>query len=108
GRLSDDGVRLSDETRTRTLEGAWQLPALRWYQREAITRWQVAGRRGVVALPTGAGKTVAAIAAIAELGVATLVLVPTRVLLDQWARALAAGWSHPIGRLGDGDHQVAP
>ncbi len=61
-----------------------------------------------MALPTGAGKTLAAIAACAELGVATLVLVPTRVLLDQWARALAAVWPHPIGRLGDGDHQVLP
>jgi superfamily II DNA or RNA helicase len=40
--------------------------------------------------------------------VAALCLVPTRVLLDQWARALAACSSHPIGRLGDGEHVVAP
>ena len=59
-------------------------------------------------LPTGAGKTIAAMAAIAELGVATLCLVPTRVLLDQWTRALALCWPHPVGRLGDGDHRVAP
>ena len=31
-----------------------------------------------------------------------------RVLLDQWARALAVCWPYPIGRLGDGDHQVLP
>jgi len=62
----------------------------------------------VIALPTGAGKTLVALAAIARLGVAALCLVPTRVLLDQWARALAACASHPIGRLGDGDHVVAP
>lgn len=49
-----------------------------------------------------------ALAAIAKLAVATLVLVPTRVLLDQWARTLSACWPHAIGRLGDGDHQVLP
>lgn len=108
GRLADEGVRISDECRTARLAGIWSLPELRWYQREAIARWTASHRRGVIALPTGAGKTLTAIAAIAELGVATLVLVPTRVLLDQWARTLAAAWPHPIGRLGDGDHQVLP
>ncbi len=107
-RLSDAGVRISDETRTIRLSGDWNLPPLRWYQEVAIKQWEQAGRRGVLVLPTGSGKTVAAIAAIAELAVSTLVLVPTRVLLDQWARALAACWPHPIGRLGDGDHQVTP
>jgi superfamily II DNA or RNA helicase len=86
----------------------WALPALRWYQSEAVARWQIAGARGVLALPTGCGKTVVAMAAIARLGVATLCLVPTRVLLDQWTRALSAATPHPIGRLGDGDHVVAP
>lgn len=108
GRISDAGGRISDECRTVRLADEWSIPALRWYQREAIVQWTAADCRGVVALPTGAGKTVVALAAITELGVATLVLVPTRVLLDQWARTLAAVWPHPIGRLGDGDHQVLP
>ena len=107
-RISDAGGRISDECRTTRLADDWSVPELRWYQRDAISRWTAANRRGVIALPTGAGKTIAAIAAIAELGVSTLVLVPTRVLLDQWARALAAAWPHPIGRLGDGDHRVLP
>lgn len=108
GRLADEGVRISDETRTISLAGAWSVPPLRWYQRDALERWRAAGARGVIALPTGSGKTIAAIAAIAERGVPTLVLVPTRVLLDQWARALEACWPHAIGRLGDGEHRVAP
>lgn len=108
GRISDEGGRISDEVGHRRLTDAWSIPELRWYQREAIAQWIAADRRGVIALPTGAGKTITAIAAIAELGVATLILVPTRVLLDQWARALAAVCAHPIGRLGDGDHQVLP
>ena len=107
-RLTDASVRASDEIRTPPLEAAWRLPPLRWYQQAALTAWHAAGARGVLALPTGSGKTVAALAAIAELSVATLVLVPTRVLLDQWATAIEAAGPHPVGRLGDGDHRVAP
>lgn len=107
-RAPDESSRTSDEIRPAELAGEWELPALRWYQDTALARWNAAGRRGVIALPTGSGKTMVALAAIAQLGVATLCLVPTRVLLDQWARALAACWSFPIGRLGDGDHQIAP
>lgn len=111
GRLSDEGVRISDESDRHAgarLSGTWTLPELRWYQRESVSRWLARDRRGVVALPTGAGKTFVAIAAIAELGVPALVLVPTRVLLDQWANVLATHWSGPIGRLGDGEHVVHP
>ena len=107
-RLTDAAVRISDEIRPAMIAGGWCLPALRWYQDEALARWERADGRGVIALPTGAGKTLTAIAAIARRGVAALVLVPTRVLLDQWARAIAAAWPHPVGRLGDGDHAVAP
>ncbi|MBA3455712.1 MAG: DEAD/DEAH box helicase [Deltaproteobacteria bacterium] len=108
GQLADAGVRISDETHWASINGDWTTPVLRWYQREALERWEAHRQRGVIALPTGSGKTVVALAAIARLAVATLVLVPTRVLLDQWARALSACWPHPIGRLGDGDHQVLP
>jgi superfamily II DNA or RNA helicase len=109
GRLADTNVRNpSDMILPARLEPAWEIPELRWYQRAAIDAWRAAGERGVIALPTGTGKTLAAIGAVAALGVATLILVPTRVLLDQWARALAQAWRFPIGRLGDGDHAVAP
>ena len=108
GRLSAGHVQYTDTIQSATLAADWRLPELRWYQREALTAWRDAGDRGVVALPTGAGKTLVALAAIAELAVATLILVPTRVLLDQWARVLEAAWPHAIGRLGDGDHRVAP
>ena len=109
GRLSAMHVRSVDHAgHPAVLEDAWTLPELRWYQREAIGAWRDAGDRGVIALPTGSGKTLVAIAAAAELSVATLVLVPTRVLLDQWIRALAACWPHTIGRIGDGDYSIAP
>ncbi|HSD87476.1 MAG TPA: DEAD/DEAH box helicase family protein, partial [Kofleriaceae bacterium] len=108
GRMAAKRVRVQDDIGQTTLEPTWSLPELRDYQREALEAWRDSGDRGVVVLPTGAGKTIVALAAIAELSVATLVLVPTRVLLDQWIRALGACWPHPVGRLGDGDHHVSP
>lgn len=108
GRLSAGRVPYTDAIVPSALEPRWSLPPLRWYQQAALEAWRDAGDRGVVVLPTGAGKTLVAIAAIAALGVSTLVLVPTRILLDQWARALEQTWPYPIGRLGDGDHRVLP
>ncbi|HEU4616241.1 MAG TPA: DEAD/DEAH box helicase family protein [Kofleriaceae bacterium] len=108
GRLSAGRVPYTDAIVPSALEPRWSLPPLRWYQQAALEAWRDAGDRGVVVLPTGAGTTLVAIAAIAALGVSTLVLVPTRILLDQWARALEQTWPYPIGRLGDGDHRVLP
>ncbi|WP_123621596.1 DEAD/DEAH box helicase family protein [Halorubrum sp. CSM-61] len=78
---------------------------LREYQREALDAWHEAGDRGVLELPTGAGKTVIAIRAMVELGVPTLVVVPTVDLLDQWQRELEAEFDAPIGRFGGGEQR---
>ena len=59
--------------------------SLRAWQREALTRWEAAGRRGIVSVVTGGGKTVFALACIAKIEPDTsLVIVPTLALLDQW------------------------
>ena len=68
--------------------------------------WELAGCRGIVVLPTGAGKTMVALAAMARSGLSALCLVPTRVLLDQWKREIEAVWSGPVGRLGDGTRDI--
>mgnify|MGYP000273406908 CR=1 FL=1 len=78
---------------------------LREYQREALDAWRDAGDRGVLELPTGAGKTVIAIRAMVELGVPTLVVVPTVDLLDQWQRELDAEFDVPVGRFGGGEQR---
>ncbi|OYR48126.1 DEAD/DEAH box helicase family protein [Halorubrum sp. Eb13] len=78
---------------------------LREYQREALDAWRDAGDRGVLELPTGAGKTVIAIRATVELGVPTLVVVPTVDLLDQWQRELEREFDVPIGRFGGGEQR---
>jgi superfamily II DNA or RNA helicase len=56
---------------------------LRRYQHEALERWLLA-KRGVIVLPTGAGKTYVAMAAIAKLNCPTFIVVPTLDLVDQW------------------------
>ena len=74
--------------------------APRSYQREAVDAWLREGARGIVVLPTGAGKTVVAFDAIAQLGVRTLVVVPTIELLRQWRTGLAEQLGLPLGSVG--------
>jgi len=105
--LADEQIRIPDMP-AQSLGGTWTLPAARWYQTTAVARWKTAGRRGVVALPTGSGKTLVALTAIAELGVPALIVVPTCVLLDQWSVAIANVWSGKVGRIGDGNHDIQP
>ncbi|MDO9489437.1 MAG: DEAD/DEAH box helicase family protein [Sphingomonadaceae bacterium] len=62
------------------------------HQLSAIEAWQAMGRRGVFEHATGSGKTFTAIVAIREhvsTGDPAIVLVPSRLLLDQWAQELA-------------------
>src|SRR5438045_3181233 len=62
----------------------WEPIELRAYQESALAAWERAGRRGVVVLPTGAGKTHLAMAAMARTRLRSLVLAPTRALVAQW------------------------
>jgi superfamily II DNA or RNA helicase len=74
------------------------------HQNEALHAWIRAERRGVVVLPTAAGKTFLAQLAMQMTPRSTLVLVPTRPLLDQWYRALKTTLPDlDIGVLGGGD-----
>jgi len=84
----------------------WSSIELRPYQESALMAWELAGRRGIIVLPTGSGKTKVALAAMARTGLSTLCLVPTRVLLDQWKREIEAVWPGPVGRLGDGARDI--
>ena len=79
---------------------------LRPYQEAALAAWDLSGRGGTAVLPTGSGKTRVAIAAMARARVPTLCLVPTRVLLDQWARSIRELLGIVPGRLGDGEWRL--
>ena len=79
------------------------------YQREALANWLAEGSRGVVVLPTGAGKTFVAALAIHETSLWTLAVVPTLDLLQQWRAALASALSlseDEIGIFGGGEKEL--
>jgi superfamily II DNA or RNA helicase len=81
------------------------------YQREAVHRWLDADGRGVVVLPTGAGKTVVAMMAMEAIGARTLVVVPTIELLEQWRIALVERLGLPaaaVGVIGGGRRDQRP
>jgi len=79
---------------------------LRPYQREALEAWASHGRRGVVVLPTGAGKTHVGLAAIVEAGGPALIVVPTLELVDQWEAAVRRYFKVDVGRVGGGVKEV--
>lgn len=78
------------------------------FQAEAVAAWRAAHGRGVVVLPTGAGKTHVAIMAVDAVRRATLVVAPTLDLVRQWYDLLRATFSVPVGVVGGGDHDVQP
>ena len=76
------------------------------FQKEAVAQWSSAGGRGVVVLPTGAGKTYVAQLILERIGRSTLVVTPTLDLMFQWVESLAVAFDLEIGVLGGGSRQV--
>jgi superfamily II DNA or RNA helicase len=72
------------------------------YQQQAIEEWTRAGRRGVVVLPTGAGKSLVAQMAIENVKRSTLVVVPTLDLMNQWYDLLLSCFNAEVGLIGGG------
>ena len=73
------------------------------HQSEALTAWKQAGRRGVVVLPTAAGKTYLAQLAMQATPRSTLIVVPTLDLMHQWYAHLKAAFPDAeVGLLGGG------
>ncbi|MBI3951467.1 MAG: DEAD/DEAH box helicase [Acidobacteria bacterium] len=72
------------------------------YQEEAVRVWQRLDQRGVVVLPTGAGKTVVALQALSVAERPTLIVVPTLNLMNQWYARLTDAFGIEIGLVGQG------
>ena len=85
-----------------------QAPSLFAWQERALAEWEANDFRGVVEAVTGSGKTRIGLAAAHQHlsnGGKVVVLVPTRVLLEQWV-GLIQEWMPDarLGRMGDGFH----
>ncbi|MFZ5481546.1 MAG: DEAD/DEAH box helicase family protein [Myxococcota bacterium] len=107
--LRDGEVQLEDRAKAyRKLEGLKHLSSRtpRPYQAEAVRAWHDARWRGVIVLPTGAGKSFVAERAIAETRRSTLVVVPTLDLLSQWYGNLKAAFGEDVGVVGGGVHEL--
>jgi superfamily II DNA or RNA helicase len=78
------------------------------YQTEALAALKRARGRGVVVLPTGAGKSHLAVMAIEAYRRSTLVVAPTLDLVRQWYDLLRQHFDVPVGVVGGGDFQVEP
>jgi superfamily II DNA or RNA helicase len=68
---------------------------LRDYQEEALEKWRENRHRGIIALPTGSGKTIIGVAAIAELSERTLIITYTKEQLRQWIQQIEKNTDTP-------------
>jgi superfamily II DNA or RNA helicase len=106
--LARDGRPVDDQARryAELADGMRVHPTPRPYQAEALVAWRGAQGRGVVVLPTGAGKTHVACLAIDDRRRSTLVLAPTLDLVRQWYDVLRASFGVPVGVIGGGEYSV--
>ena len=79
---------------------------LRSYQSKALDQWRAACNRGVLVLPTAAGKTFIALKAIELLKTQTLIVVPTLDLIDQWKKRVKECLNVEAGVVGGGENVV--
>ncbi len=79
---------------------------LRTYQNKALDNWQRAGNRGILVLPTAAGKTFIALKAIDLLRTQTLIIVPTLDLIDQWRKRVRECLGVEAGVVGGGENII--
>ncbi|HIK16911.1 MAG TPA: DEAD/DEAH box helicase family protein [Leptolyngbyaceae cyanobacterium M33_DOE_097] len=109
--LRADGIELQDNAKA--FQSITLVPSLEMqpypHQQEALDAWRQAGRKGLVVLPTAAGKTYLAQLAMQATQRSTLIMVPTLDLMHQWyAHLLAAFPDAEIGLLGGGSRDRTP
>ena len=107
--LLKNGVRFTDTAKDYCVLNNTRLKKeliLRPHQQEALDCWTANAKRGIAVLPTGSGKTILAVAAIASAARSALILVPTIDLLTQWANVLESFFDIPVGMLGGGSRTI--
>lgn len=108
--LREREIAYEDEARAyEPLEfGARAVRQPRPYQEAAVAAWTERHGRGVVVLPTGAGKSLVATMAIDAKRRSTLVVVPTLDLVRQWYDLLRETFSQEVGVIGGGEYRLQP
>ncbi len=105
--LEESGIPYEDEVQDLPPLEHLKCDVKLWpYQGEGLSRWRRAGRKGVIVLPTAAGKTYIALKGMSLLDVQTLIVVPTLDLLDQWRRRVADHLGVEAGAVGGGENDV--
>jgi superfamily II DNA or RNA helicase len=105
--LKESSIPYGDEVQQLPpLETLKSTVRLRSYQKEALDKWRRASMRGILVLPTAAGKTYIALAAISLLKAQTLIVVPTLDLIDQWRMRVKECLGVEAGAVGGGESTV--
>jgi superfamily II DNA or RNA helicase len=102
------GIAYEDRSKS-FLSTNWLMSSIRSprpYQSEGLSAWVRAGRKGVVVLPTGAGKSYLAMMAMNIVKRSTLIVVPTLDLVSQWASDLEACFGIQPCLWGGGVHET--
>lgn len=96
------------ESIRRTGPAAITEDKLRDYQKDAIDKWEKSGRKGILKMATGTGKTFVAVVALQRfLKVASspqvvTVVAPTQLLVSQWRNELEkGGFESPVEVMGN-------
>jgi len=106
--LVHGGVAFRDAARAFGEVQPGRAPAMPYpHQRAALTAWS-RGKRGMVELPTGAGKTHVALLALAQVARDALVLVPTLELVTQWCGVIERELGLVPGAIGGGSFELRP
>ncbi len=111
--LREESVEVADAIESGLAESslaiqAKRLPRLREDQQSAVEAFEEGGRRGLIVMPTGTGKTVVALSIVARAQTSTLVVVPVRDLMYQWHAKILEAFGIDAGLIGDGVHRVSP
>jgi superfamily II DNA or RNA helicase len=84
---------------------------LRDYQEEALAKWFENNGTGIIALPTGSGKTLIGVAALTRVSERTLIVTYTREQALQWREAILNYTNtpgHMVGLLYSEEKRIAP
>ena len=108
--LSENGIEfaISDQRQAPEKQFNWRYDFdLRPYQQDIIST-MLERTSGIIESPTGSGKTVLAAVAVCELGLSTAIIVPTKVIHQQFVSTFKEHSDIPFGVIASGKYEEAP